>query len=103
MERSYWNDLTRFEKNAVVIGLWFCIGELSNFVCILIGKKLGVLFYALATLWIYKEGMIDTFNKVYPGWIFLAIYIWTFYIILPLILIVINVRHNKIANERLFR
>ena len=92
---SNWKTWNRFEQNAFVIGLWFCVGELSNMICFLISKKLGMLFYGLSTLWIYKEGMIDTFNRVYPGWLFLAIYIWSFYIILPLILIIVNVKYTR--------
>jgi len=98
MERSYWNNLTRTEKNFYIIGLWFCIGELIQKLCFLINRdKLGSMFYLVTNVYIKER--IDVLNNVYPGWQFFYAWwnIWFYGLIL--ILVVINVKYSRRNNS----
>ena len=96
--------LNRFELNAILIALWFCIGEFFTLVILLITPKWGIAWYYLsngALLIDRKEVYIEIFNKNYQYWQLMnvgwIVYLYGFIILL--LLINIKRSFNKCINN----
>lgn len=79
----------RFELNAILIALWFSIGQLFTYFLTFISPKWGMAWYYIA-----NGGIEYMPSKVYPNWQLLnigwLIYLYGFIILL----ILINIKYS---------
>jgi len=87
--------LNRVELNAILIALWFCVGELLSLLILLISSKWGIIWYFIsngALLTDKKEVYIEIFNRSYQYWQIMNIN-WIIYLYgFIILLIIINIK-----------
>ena len=85
--------MTRFELNAAVFALVFCVHMLIDLLVIAISPK-----WSMAVLYICNNDankVTEILNRSYPGWQFVQAGWWLFLLGIIILFIVINVKYTR--------